>query len=102
MMTNAQVQPLQPDFDYVIVGAGAAGCALGGRLAARPGTRGAVLEAGRAGRGKVEAVPAATLFTNGHPFYDWCFLAQPDPTRFDRRDPWPRGLGPGGSTRING
>ncbi len=89
-------------FDFVVVGAGAAGCALAGRLADRPGTRVAVLEAGRAGRLRVEAIPAATIHTNGHPAYDWKFVSQPDPSRLDRAEAWPRGLGPGGSTRING
>ncbi|WP_447725148.1 GMC family oxidoreductase [Sphingomonas koreensis] len=89
-------------FDYVVVGAGASGCAVAGRLAAMPGVRVAVLEAGRAGRLRIEAIPAATIHTNGHPFYDWKLVSQPDPTRLDRTEDWPRGLGPGGSTRING
>lgn len=89
-------------FDYVVVGAGASGCAVAGRLAAVPGTRVAVLEAGRAGRLRVEAIPAATIHTNGNPFYDWKLISQPDPSRHDRVEDWPRGLGPGGSTRING
>jgi choline dehydrogenase len=88
--------------DYVVVGAGASGCAVAGRLAAMPGTRVAVLEAGRAGRLRVEAIPAATIHTNGHSFYDWKLVSQPDPSRLDRTEDWPRGLGPGGSTRING
>ena len=90
------------EFDYVVVGAGASGCAVAGRLAAMPGIRVAVLEAGRAGRLRIEAIPAATIHTNGHPFYDWKLVSQPDPTRLDRTEDWPRGLGPGGSTRING
>ncbi|CUS46537.1 MAG: GMC family oxidoreductase N-terminal domain-containing protein [Pseudomonadota bacterium] len=89
-------------FDYLVVGAGASGCAVAGRLAAVPGTRVAVLEAGRAGRLRIEAIPAATIHTNGNPFYDWKLVSQPDPSRFDRTEDWPRGLGPGGSTRING
>ncbi|OSZ68705.1 hypothetical protein CAP40_09140 [Sphingomonas sp. IBVSS2] len=89
-------------FDYVVVGAGASGCAVAGRLAKLPGTRIAVLEAGRAGRLRIEAIPAATIHTNGHPFYDWKLVSQPDPSRLDRAEDWPRGLGPGGSTRING
>lgn len=89
-------------FDYLVVGAGASGCAVAGRLAAVPGTRVAVLEAGRAGRLRIEAIPAATIHTNGNPFYDWKLVSQPDPSRLDRTEDWPRGLGPGGSTRING
>ncbi|MBO9694730.1 MAG: GMC family oxidoreductase N-terminal domain-containing protein [Sphingopyxis sp.] len=90
------------DFDFVVVGAGASGCAVAGRLAAIPGARVAVLEAGRAGRLRIEAIPAATIYTNGHPFYDWKLVSQPDPSRLDRTEDWPRGRGPGGSTRING
>src|SRR5258708_7535996 len=89
-------------FDYIVVGAGASGCVVAGGLASRPGTRVAVLEAGRAKGLKITAIPAATLFTNGNAAFDWRFVSQPDPTRHDRVEVWPRGLGPGGSTRING
>lgn len=89
-------------FDYVVVGAGAAGCAVAGRLAERPGVSIAVLEAGKRAWPPVETIPAATIHTNGNPAYDWMLKSQPDPTRLDRAEAWPRGRGPGGSTLING
>ncbi|WP_372784677.1 GMC family oxidoreductase [Phenylobacterium sp.] len=95
-------RPEDETFDYIVVGAGASGCAVAGGLAARPGNRIAVLEAGRSRGPKISAIPAATVFTNGNPAFDWCYSAQPDPTRYGRVDAWPRGLGRGGSTRING
>ncbi len=64
-------------FDYVVVGAGASGCAVAGRLAAMPGVRVAVLEAGRAGQAADRNDSAATIRTNGHPFYDWKLVSQP-------------------------
>jgi choline dehydrogenase len=89
-------------FDYIVVGAGASGCVVASGLASQPGTRVAVLEAGSLKGPKITAIPAATLFSIGHAAFDWRFVSQPDPTRHDRVEPWPRGLGPGGSTRING
>ncbi len=89
-------------FDFIVVGAGAAGCAVAGRLAGRPDVTIAVVEAGKRSWPPIEAIPAATIHTNGHPDYDWMMTSEPDPTRLGRQEAWPRGKGPGGSTRING
>ncbi len=89
-------------FDYVIVGAGSSGCALAARLSEGGRHRVAVLEAGKQQRPKTTAIPAALVRTIGDERYDWCYVSQPDPTRNNRSEPWPRGLGPGGSGLING
>ena len=89
-------------FDYVIVGAGSSGCALAARLSEGGRFSVAVLEAGRRQRPKTTAIPAALVRTIGDRRYDWLYTSQPDPTRNGRSEPWPRGLGPGGSGLING
>jgi len=90
------------EYDYVIVGAGSSGCALAGRLAAQGERSIAVLEAGVRNWPKLTAIPAALLMTVGTPRYDWMYMSEPDPTRQDRIELWPRGKGPGGSGLING
>lgn len=94
--------PEKEQFDFIIVGAGSSGCALAARLAADGRHSVAVIEAGREHWPKITAIPAALVRTIGDPRYDWGYVSQPDPTRGDRTEPWPRGLGPGGSGLING
>jgi choline dehydrogenase len=89
-------------FDFVVVGAGSSGCALAARLAERPDVTVCVLEAGKEHWPKISAIPAAVLHTVGNPRYDWRFTSEPDPTRNGMTESWPRGLGPGGSSLING
>jgi choline dehydrogenase len=90
------------DFDYIIVGAGSAGCVLANRLSADPKTRVLLLEAGGSDRSLMIKMPAATdLYAIGNPRYDWRYMTEPDPTRNGRRDLWPRGKVLGGSSSIN-
>jgi choline dehydrogenase len=89
-------------FDFVIVGAGSAGCVLANRLSANPRHRVLLLEAGGSDWSPVIKMPAATdLYGIGNPRYDWRYLTEPDPTRNGRRDVWPRGKLLGGSSSIN-
>ena len=90
------------EFDFVIVGAGSAGCALAARLAEKSNLTVCVLEAGRVQWPKISAIPAAVLHTVGNPRFDWRYTSEPDPTRNGIVEAWPRGLGPGGSSLING
>src|SRR5579863_1585031 len=90
-------------WDYVIVGAGSAGCVVANRLSADPGVSVLLLEAGGETRGLKFKVPAlGPLTCLGDPEADWNFATEPDPSRGGRADFWPRGKGLGGSSAING
>ena len=88
------------EFDYVIVGAGSAGCVLANRLTADGRHRVLLLEAGPADTKREIAVPAAfsSLF---HTVYDWDYRTEPEPGLNGRGVYWPRGKTLGGSSSIN-
>jgi choline dehydrogenase len=89
-------------FDYIIVGAGSAGCLLANRLSADPHARVLVLEAGGADRSVWLHVPIGYRYTIGDPRFDWCFQTQAEPGLKDRSISHPRGKVIGGSSAING
>jgi choline dehydrogenase len=88
-------------FDYVIVGAGSAGCLLANRLSADPDVRVLLLEAG----GKDDYfwihVPVGYLYTIGNPRTDWCYKTEPDPGLNGRSLGYARGRVLGGCSSIN-
>jgi choline dehydrogenase len=96
------VSPSSPakQVDYVIVGAGAAGCVLAHRLSADPAVRVALLEAGQPDKAQEIRIPAAfsKLFTTA---YDWNYRTSKQSGLGDRELYWPRGKTLGGSTSIN-
>jgi choline dehydrogenase len=89
------------EYDYIIVGAGAAGCVLANRLTASGRHRVLLLEAGGADRSPWLRVPIGYARTFNDPRYNWMYEAQPDPGLDNRRAFWPRGKVLGGSTAIN-
>ncbi len=91
-------------YDYVIVGGGSAGSALGNRLSAAPGTSVLVLEAGRSDYiiDPLVHMPAALPFSIGNPLYDWKYETDPEPHMNGRRIVHARGKVLGGSSSING
>ena len=93
---------MNEDFDFIIVGAGSAGCVLAGRLSEDPGTRVLLLEAGPRDISPWIHLPIGYGKTMWSPTYNWCFETDPEPNMNGRRIYWPRGKTLGGSSSING
>ena len=89
-------------FDYIVVGAGSAGCVLAARLSEDPSTRVLLLEAGPPDRSLWIHLPIGYGKTMWSTKYNWCFSTDPDPNMNGRRIYWPRGKTLGGSSSING
>ncbi len=88
-------------YDYIIVGAGSAGCVLANRLSADPKIRVLVLEAGGKDNWIWFHIPVGYLFAIGNPRADWLFKTEPVPGLNDRVLNYPRGKVIGGSSAIN-
>ncbi len=88
--------------EYIIIGAGSAGCVLANRLSEDPSCRVVVLEAGGEDRNIWIHIPIGYGKTINDPRINWCYETEPDPNLADRRIFWPRGKVLGGSSSING
>ena len=89
-------------FDYIIVGAGSAGCVLANRLSADPATRVLLLEAGGRDNWIWFHIPIGYLYCMGNPRADWCFTTEPVDGLNGRALGYPRGRVLGGCSAING
>lgn len=93
---------MNKSFDFIVVGAGSAGCVLANRLSAAPENRVLLIEAGPRDWNPVFRVPimAGRLFQGR--YCNWNYATEPEPGLGGRRIPWPRGRVLGGSSSING
>jgi choline dehydrogenase-like flavoprotein len=89
------------DYDYVIVGAGSAGCVLANRLSAHPGKRVLLLEAGGYDWHPLIHMPAGIAHLPKQRRLNWNYDTEPEPELYGRRLWWPRGKTLGGSSSIN-
>jgi len=97
-----QPTPNESEFDYIIVGAGSAGCVLANRLSANPSNRVLLLEAGGKDNWIWFHIPVGYLFAIGNPRADWLLKTEAEPGLNGRILNYPRGKVIGGSSAING
>ena len=101
MLGTTAADAVVGDYDYIIVGAGSAGCLLANRLSADPDKRVLLLEAGGRDNWIWFHIPVGYLFAIGNPRSDWCFKTEPEPGLNGRSLNYPRGKVIGGSSAIN-
>lgn len=98
---ESHARVLDGEWDYVICGAGTAGCVLANRLSAIPGARVLLLEAGTKDDWIWFHIPVGYLFAIGNPRADWCYRTEPERGLNGRSLAYPRGKVIGGSSAIN-
>lgn len=92
----------QLEADYVIIGAGSAGCVIANRLSADPSIKVILLEAGGRDWNPWIHIPVGYFKTMHNPAVDWCYTTEADPGLNGRKLDWPRGKVLGGSSSLNG
>jgi choline dehydrogenase len=95
------MQTIEGDFDYIVVGAGTAGCIVANRLSADPNKRVLILEAGGSDNWIWFHIPVGYLFAIGNPRADWMFRTEPEAGLNGRSLAYPRGKVIGGCSAIN-
>ena len=98
----SSIQALEGQYDYVIVGAGTAGCVLANRLTEDPGVRVLLLEAGRSDSYHWVRIPVGYLYCIGNPRTDWMMKTASEPGLNGRSLVYPRGKVLGGCSSVNG
>ena len=93
---------MKKTYDYVVIGAGSAGCVIASRLTETAGIRVLVLEAGSGRRPLMSRIPAALDYALHDDRYNWYYYTDPEPYMDGRRVYCPRGRALGGSSAING
>jgi len=101
-MTQPQGAESIGEFDYIVIGAGTAGCLLANRLSANPQHRVLLLEAGGKDRYPWIHIPVGYLYTLNNPRTDWCLKTEAESGLNGRALTYPRGRVLGGSSSING
>lgn len=89
-------------FDYIIVGAGSAGCVLANRISADPANRVLLVEAGGSDKNILVQMPTALSYPMAMDRFNWGYYSDPEPGLDGRRISCPRGKGLGGTSTING
>ena len=98
---NEALRPFAGEYDYIVAGAGSAGCVVANRLSADPSKKVLLLEAGGQDNWIWYHVPVGYLFAIGNPRSDWMFETTPQPGLNGRALAYPRGKVIGGSSAIN-